>query len=651
MKTSTKPQAKKQIGDLLVEAGLLTQEDLKNVLREQKSSGKRLGELLVTKKFCTEAEIATGLSIQLGVTLVDMKNAPVEPSALELMNEKLARKHTAMPIAIEGRNLTVAFADPLDFDAIESLQFATGTVIQPVIATAKGIGWAIDKHYRIGDSVDKIVKDISSTKKVELVSDLDMAKQTTDLTDLRNQSEAAPVIRMVNHIISTAVDRGASDIHIEPGRDLVVVRNRVDGHLRIELELPKWVQGALISRIKIMAKMDIAEKRLPQDGRFGVKISGDKYDFRASTLPANFGEKIVIRILDSASVPKSMDQLGLEEAELKKLMSVIRQPQGIVLVTGPTGSGKTTTLYAALSEIKSVEKNVTTLEDPIEYELDGINQIGINEKAGRTFPVMLPSILRQDPDVIMVGEMRDCETAMIAMQGSLTGHLVLTTIHTNHTLATITRLRDLGIPSYMIASTITGIVAQRLVRRICESCRTEVPADPDMLSRLGISPKNAEHMKLFEGKGCANCGNTGYQGRVGIYEMLLLTPRLREQIANDAPESTIKQLALAEGLVPLRTGALDKMLRGITTASEVLRVVQMDDAGSICPSCHDVVSSDFAACPSCGTRIVDSCGECRHVVDMSWKFCGYCAAPLAGQRRPRTTDTRDGNGRFRTSIS
>ncbi len=568
-------KTKKKLGELLVQSGLIKADICKTVLSEQRGTKKKLGELLIEKGHCTEHDIAAALSSQLGIQFVDLKIVPVEPAALEIIPENLSRKHFLIPISIEGRDLSMAFADPFSYEAIEDARFVSGYEIKPFISTKTDILWAIDKHYNLNSSVDSIVSDIRPEADIEVVEE--NLEAQFDINDIKKQIEAAPIIRMVNLIITKSVEQGASDIHIEPAKESLVVRHRVDGALRLTMTLPKWVQGAVISRIKIMSKMDITEKRIPQDGRIQIKVGKKMLDLRVSSLPANYGEKIVIRILDPASVVVSMEDLGIGGKALSSFKSLIEKPQGIILVTGPTGSGKTTTLYAALSQIKSVEKNVTTIEDPVEYELDGINQVGVNEKAGCTFPGILRSLLRQDPDVIMVGEMRDNETTTIAMQASLTGHLVLSTIHTNNTVATITRLRNLGIPSYLIASTIIGIIAQRLVRVICPFCK--VPDDPgeELIKKLRLQPPNGQKIALYRGKGCAQCSGTGYKGRSGVYEMLVLSPKFKEAVANEASEAELTKTAIADGLETLQLSSKSLVLKGLTSVDEALRVVQTDE--------------------------------------------------------------------------
>ncbi len=619
----TKIKIKKKLGEILLESGTISQEDLKRALAEQKGRKKKLGAILVEMGICSEEEIAQALSTQLGIQLIDLKNTPVEPVAIEIIPEKVARKHLIIPISVEDKDLHVAMADPLSYEAFEDVRFASGFTIKPYVATQSDIIWAIDHHYNLGASLDSIVKDISSEKVVEVLQEV--KEDSKEVEDLKKKSEAAPIIRMVNLLISEAVEQGASDIHVEPTKDKVVIRNRVDGMLRKSIELPKWVQGAVISRIKIMAKMDIAEKRLPQDGRIGVRVGGRMLDLRVSTLPTNYGEKVVIRILDPKNALLTVEQLGMEGNTLDRFLSLINKPQGIILVTGPTGSGKTTTLYAALTRIKSIEKNITTIEDPIEYELEGINQVAVNEKVGLTFAGALRSILRQDPDVILVGEMRDAETATIAMQASLTGHLVLSTVHTNNAVSTISRIKNLGIPSYLIASTIIGIIAQRLVRIICPNCKVQDSPSEESLLKIGIPSRSIRGLQFYRGKGCSKCGWTGYKGRTGIYEILVFSQRIKDLIANNATESNIRQTAIAEGMRTIAQAGLEKVLKGITSVSEVLRVIHTDeDFGSICPDCEAVLGPEFIACPHCGKKLVETCPACQKTVDPIWRFCPYC---------------------------
>ncbi len=614
---------KKRLGELLVDTGLLSPENREKALAIQQQKGGRLGEVIVEMGLATEEEIANALSVQLGVPILDLTETPVEPQAIELIAEKVARRHLILPIVLEQGQLHVAMADPLSFEALEDVRFASGYSIRASVATRSQILWAIDQHYHLGNAMSGIVKDIAEERVVEVVPE---AKESDarDSEDLRKRSEAAPVIRMVNLIVSEGVSQGASDIHIEPMKASLQVRNRVDGLLRKSLELPKWVQGAVISRVKIMAKMDIAEKRLPQDGRISVRTGGKVLDLRVSTMPAAFGEKVVIRILDSANACIPFESMGMQEHEFRQMEALVHNPHGIVLVTGPTGSGKTTMLYGILNRIKSVDRNVTTIEDPIEYELAGINQVAVQDKIGLTFANTLRALLRQDPDVVMLGEMRDLETATVAMQAALTGHLVLSTIHTNSAVATISRLRNLGIAPYLIASTVIGIVAMRLVRVICTKCRVEdAPSDKD-LERLGLSREKGNY-KFYRGQGCPACGGTGYRGRTGIFEVLTFSQPIRDLVTAAAAEADVRQMALSKGMMTLGQAGLEKVKAGQTTLSELYSVLESDaELGAACPKCGTPVAPDFVACAECGHSLVTSCPSCRKLVSPEWKFCPYC---------------------------
>jgi len=625
---------KRKLGELLVETGLLTEEALARALAEQKARGGKLGEVIAALRLASEEEIAQALSIQLGIPYLDLHNTPVEPQAVELIPERVARKHLIMPVALDGKELQVAMADPLSFEAVEDVRFASGYAIRPAIATPSHITWAIDHHYHLGSSLNTIVKDMAADRFVEVVQEA-REQEGRDVEDLRRKSEAAPIVRMVNLIVAEAAEQGASDIHVEPTKTSLQIRNRVDGMLRKTLELPKWVQGAVVSRIKIMAKMDIAEKRLPQDGRIGVRVGGRTLDLRVSTIPAAHGEKVVIRILDPSAALLPLEAMGLSAQELALLETMIRRPQGIILVTGPTGSGKTTTLYAILNRVKDVARNVTTIEDPIEYEIPGVNQVAVQERIGLSFASMLRSILRQDPDVIMVGEMRDMETTTVAMQAALTGHLVLSTMHTNSAPGTVTRLRNLGVPSYLIASTLVGIVAQRLVRVICSRCKVRAEPRRRDLRRLGLDREGAP--ELYRGEGCAACGGTGYRGRTGVFEILPFAPTVRDLVASNASEGEIRQAAVAAGMTTLARAALEKVKAGITTIEELYRVTETEEEfGSSCPACAAPLGPGFLLCPQCGHTVINTCPSCRRAVAPDWKFCPYCRHDFLKSVTPRS---------------
>lgn len=621
-------EAKKRIGELLIEMGVISEADFTKALEDRKDRKTRIGELLIEKGFCTDQDIALALASQLGLPIVDLKTYPVEPAAIEILNEKVAIKHLILPLSIEGKSLNIAVVDPLNLDAVEDIRFISGLHINLHLTTKSDIQWAIDRHYHIGSSVESLVQDISSEKRVIVLKAMEETEK--GIEDLKKRSEAAPIVKMVDILISKAVEGKASDIHVEPTRDSLIVRNRIDGHLRVSTTLPKWVQGAVISRIKVMTQLDIAEKRMPQDGRLQVNVGDTICDLRVSTLPTAYGEKVVIRILDPKGLVVGVEKLGFSKENERRVTSLISKPQGIFLLTGPTGTGKTTTLYTCLAQIRSVEKNITTIEDPIEYDLEGINQVAINEKAGLNFANTLRSLLRQDPDVVMVGEMRDLETAQIAMQAALTGHLVFSTVHTRSCSGTITRLRELGIPSYLVSSTIIGIVAQRLVRRICPDCIEEDSPGPHDLKSLGIPETHAHNKIFYVGKGCPKCNGSGYKGRLGVHEVLVLSPPLRDLIVNDASEQAIKEAAMAEGMKTLLEDGIDKALNGQTTISELLRTVHMDDdIPTLCVRCGTYLRPGFVGCPMCGQRVNQTCALCQKTVKPEWNFCPYCTENLA----------------------
>ena len=619
---------KKRFGELLVDAGLLKEEDLPRILQEQKGKrGERFGETVVRLGLASEAEIARALSDQLGIPFIDLTAMSISQQALEEVPERLAKKHNILPVAVLQRELHLAMADPLKFEALQDVRFTSNCTVVPLLATLTDIKKGIQHHYskEKGDTIDDLVKNMDRP--------LELLQKEADSRDVdeRQRSESAPIIRMVNLIVSQAVETGASDIHIEPNKTALFIRNRVDGLLRQSLEAPKWVQGPVISRIKVMAHMDIAEKRLPQDGRVAIKVGEKSLDLRVSTVPGAHGEKVVIRVLDSTKVTQPIESMGVDGPDLERIQTLINRPQGIVLVTGPTGAGKTSTLYAMLNSLHSVERNIATIEDPIEYELPGINQTAVQEKIGLTFSGMLRALLRQDPDVIMLGEMRDIETTTIALQASITGHLVLSTMHTSNAAATVTRLRNVGVPSYVIASAVNGILAQRLVRGICQHCKKPAaPAESD-LARLA-SLTNLSTLRFFQGTGCVMCNGTGFKGRTGVFEIMNFTPAIRALVSADAPEHQIRRQALAEGMHTLLMAGLEKVRTGRTTLSELFRVIELDEVDGShpdsCPNCRGSVEPDFIACPVCEHHLAPACPSCDRRVMGHWKVCPYCCVKL-----------------------
>ena len=620
------PQQKKRLGDILCEAGLITQDQLRKALDEHRKTSKRLGEILIQNKIATESAIAQTLSSQLGFQYLELGTVAIEPEAILLIPESLARKHQAIPISTEGNTLLVALADPLAYESIRDLGFSSGYTIRPVIATRKDILESIDRHYNLDSSVEGIVQDSAPELEDSLIQIIpELSASADESRSLEEESRLAPIIRLANLIMTKAIKMRASDIHIEPSHREFRVRYRIDGMLKESLLLPKWVQGALVSRIKILAKLDIAERRMPQDGAVRVKSDNREIDFRVSTIPALYGEKVVIRLLDQGRVVISLESLGLSERDLKQIQSFIRRRKGIILLTGPTGSGKTTTLYSMIHAIKSEEINIVTVEDPIEYNIDGINQIQVNSEIGLNFAQCLRAILRQDPNVILIGEIRDLETAEIAFRAAMTGHLVLSTLHTNDTAGSITRLVDIGIPRYLVASLLIGVIAQRLVRTVCPKCKE--PRNPPVESMIGLQlPAGAmATAKFYYGKGCAYCNSIGYYGRMGLFEILELTPRMRELIITGASEQDLRSAALTAKMSSLSEDGLNKVKDGLTTIEELMRVIELHEGlQTLCSACGHYLHLDFLACPHCGTPAAHLCIGCGKSLQPEWKVCPYC---------------------------
>lgn len=551
-------KVKKRLGDLLVEAGLITPEQLTKALAVQKKTGDRLGRILINLGYVTEENIIEVLEFQLGVPHVDLNKMQIDPAAARTIPETLAERYQVIPIKKEGRRLTLAMVDPTNFYAIDDVRLASGCDVEPVIAAEKEILRAIQETYGVRELVEKAVDQLA------LASDAGEAGVEI--------AEDAPAVSIVNSLIRQAVKDHASDIHIEPQDKGVRVRFRIDGMLREVASFPRPVHNVLVSRIKIMSGMDIAEKRLPQDGRVKFTEAGREIDLRVSTLPTILGEKVVIRLLDQQSAVLDLSALGFSAANMERYQRLVRQAYGMVLVTGPTGSGKTTTLYATLRVLNDLSRNIVTVEDPVEYRLDGINQVQVNHRAGLTFASGLRSILRQDPNVVMVGEIRDRETAEIAIRAALTGHLVLSTLHTNDAAGAVTRLLDMGIEPFLVASSVLGVVAQRLVRLICRECRQSYEPLPEAPERLfaGVAPTEA--LVLYRGAGCPRCGYTGYRGRIAIQEVMLLSSRLREAVNRRAGSDEIASLAREEGMTTMQEDGLAKARQGLTTVEEVMRV-------------------------------------------------------------------------------
>jgi type IV pilus assembly protein PilB len=562
-----------RVGTILLKEGKITEPQLQEALRRQEQRGGRLGQILVDMKIIGDEELLRTLAKQLEIPRAHIPRlGGVASDLIDLVPETLAVRYRVIPLEKNENTLSVAMVDPFDIPALDDLKVATGYDIQPLIASEAEIQEAIDLYYRQREEktglsealLEEILKD----------SDIELEKieaEKLDLEKIRLQVEDAPVVRLVDYIISNAIRERASDIHIEPLEDRMDIRYRIDGILHNIISPPRNFQNAIISRIKILADMDIAERRFPQDGRFTIKLEYREVDLRISTLPTSFGEKIVVRLLRKGPLMLDLEELGFDGESVKIFKRYIQRPYGMVLLTGPTGSGKTTTLYAALSHIISSEKNIVTVEDPVEYQLKGVYQMQANASIGLTFAAGLRAILRQDPDIIMVGEVRDKETAEMAVRAALTGHLVFSTLHTNDAVGTIVRLLNMGIERFLVCSALTMSVAQRLVRRICVDCKEPFEPGSDVLAGLGLG--SLEHDTVFyRGRGCRKCKGTGYLGRTGIYEILEVNQRIKDLVLQEALPETISKMAVEQGMATLRQSAIQKVLSGITTFEEVLRV-------------------------------------------------------------------------------
>jgi type IV pilus assembly protein PilB len=605
-----------KLGDLLLKQKLITQDQLETALKLQREEGGKIGEALVRVGAVSEGDITETLSQQFGVPSIDLAHFEIDPAVIKVVPGEVARKYGVLPVNKTGATLTIAMGDPTNVFAMDDIKFMTGYNVEPVVASEIALRKAIDKHYGTPRSVvlkerakqqagqpfsaETSLEDVMASSALTMDdmasvglgelnmdeitgldtgADVDVVKgdegQEIDLSDLAKSSESAPIIKVSNLILIEALKAGASDIHVEPYEKEFRVRFRVDGILHNIMALPMRTRDPLISRLKIMAKLDISEKRLPQDGRIKIRLRVEErsrdLDLRVSSVPTHFGEKVVMRLLDKTKLQLDMTQLGFDQEPLRRFKDAIDRPFGIVLVTGPTGSGKTNTLYSAIAALNDPTVNIMTAEDPIEFNLAGINQVQMKEQIGLTFASALRSFLRQDPDIILVGEIRDFETAEIAVKAALTGHLVLSTLHTNDAPSTINRLMNMGIEPFLVATSVNCICAQRLVRRICAGCTEEVETPPQMLIQVGFAPDEVKTLRIKRGRGCERCNNTGYKGRVGLFEVLLFTDEIRDMILSGASSIELKRKAIEEGMVSLRMSGLQKIKEGATSLEEVLR--------------------------------------------------------------------------------
>lgn len=555
---------KKRLGDALVDKGIITEEQLHEALKVQKIKKKRLGQVIIDLGFATEEDILEVLSKQLGVPKIKLSDFEIDSSILSMVPAKIAQKHLIIPLFKDDNRLTIAMADPLDVFVIDQLQYMTGCTIDIVIASQEEVRSAIDKYYGKASDVDYVVDEFG-------IEEEDGLEEEGVIEEIEEDN---PIVKFVDLVIKEAIKERASDIHIEPEENLLRVRYRIDGVLHEVKNVPGKVKSAIISRIKIISGMDIAEKRLPQDGRINIKLDNKDIDIRVNSLPTAWGEKIVMRILDKSSVMIGIDKLGFLDFQLKFYQKALKEPNGMILLTGPTGSGKTSTLYAGLNYIKDPKVNITTVENPIEYKLPLVNQVQTKAEIGMTFASALRAILRQDPDVIMVGEIRDVETAEIAIESALTGHLVLSTLHTNDAPQAIVRLNEMGIEPYLLTPTLLLVIAQRLVRQICPHCKEEFIAERELVEEIGLKPNR--EWRFYRGKGCTYCNGTGYKGRNGIQELLVIDDDIRKMIIDKRSATEIKKVAIKKGMFTLRMSALKKAVMGITTPEEVLRVTKRD---------------------------------------------------------------------------
>src|SRR5881396_572730 len=563
----------RRLGDLLVADGLLTPAQLQKALGEQRGSTEKLGSILIKLGFINEEQLIGFLSRQYGVPSITLAQLEIDPGVLRLVPAPIAKKYEVIPVRKMGSSLAVAMADPTNVFALDDIAFMTNLQVLPLVASQTAIKKAVDRNYDSKtDAITNVLSDMQTDlANVEVVEDGEEGSKV-DIFELKDSADEAPVVKLVNMVLVDAIQKGASDIHFESYEKVFRIRFRMDGVLHEMLAPPKRLEPAILSRLKIMSNLDIAERRLPQDGRIKLRYNRREIDFRVSVLPTIFGEKAVLRILDKESLKLDLTELGFDEWSLNQFQAAIRQPYGMVLITGPTGSGKTTTLYSAIHTLNAPDVNIVTAEDPVEYNLKGVNQVQVNEGIGRTFAAALRSFLRQDPDIILVGETRDLETAQIAVRAALTGHLVFSTLHTNDCPSTIARLVDMGIPPFLIASALQLILAQRLGRKICKDCKEPYEAQEDSLVPYGHVPTGIGKTQFYKGKGCQVCNFTGMKARVAIYEVMPMSPELRDAILKSAPTEELREIAQAQGMKTLRQSGLRKVIEGTTTVDEVLRV-------------------------------------------------------------------------------
>ena len=612
----------------LLDSGVFNEAHLAHAVSDAAVNELSLWTYVSETRGISSAALTDQYASWLRVARLRLASTPPAADAVALVPEKVARRHTCVPISVDEGRLVVAFLDPADVDAVRDVEFAASRTVQPVLSSPEEIADALQEAYSPAERLNDFIAAVPDPE-------FTIEGESEDPPAGALLVDEAPIVRLCRSVLHEAIARKASDIHIEPALHELNIRVRVDGVLRDYLRVPKWLHAGLVSRLKIIARLDIAEKRLPQDGRFDVRADGRRYDVRMSTLPTHFGEKVVLRLLGAAGLGQLGD-LGLSQDQRGALDRALAQPQGAIVVTGPTGAGKTTTLYALLSARLSTGLNLVTVEDPIEQRLEGVNQVQVNAKAGLSFAATLRAILRQDPDVILVGEIRDKETADVAFQAALTGHLVLTTLHTTGTVQTITRLRDMELDAFLVGSSLSLLVAQRLARRLCTACRQPLTPPRDVAERLGVRSGSGT---IFRSVGCQACDGTGYDGRVGIYEVLLVDAALRERIQAGASDAELRRAGTAAGTEWLWENAAKKVLQGVTSYEEITRVIKIEESErATCPGCRAAVDPDFSTCPYCLRSLKESCATCGQDLRADWRACPYCrttaAPPSTGTAAP-----------------
>jgi type II secretory ATPase GspE/PulE/Tfp pilus assembly ATPase PilB-like protein/FixJ family two-component response regulator/predicted RNA-binding Zn-ribbon protein involved in translation (DUF1610 family) len=614
-----------QLGPLLIQKKAINKEDLEKALAVQAKTNKILPKILIEMGLVDEATIIKTIQSKLGINQVYPNEFTVPKALASLIPKEICEKNLLVPLKRADGQLIVAMADPTDYMKVDDLRFITGLPIQPVLSTQKEIIEKLQEIFEDQDILDSTLSEVdlsAPTESIEII--LEDEDEESDIGELLQAKDQPPAIRIVNAIISDALRHNASDVHVEPKTKYVMVRYRIDGLLHDKIHIPLSMHLPIISRIKVMSELDISERRKSQDGRVTVKTSSRIVDMRISTLPTINGEKVVLRILDKNAAIKDVPELGLSDADLAKISLIVKQPQGIVLSTGPTSSGKTTTIYSLLRRDATILKNYATIEDPVEYQMSLAGQVHVREKIGLGFPVILRAILRQDPNVIMLGEIRDLETAEVAFHAALTGHLVLSTLHTNNSIGSITRLRDMGIKSYVISEALIGVVAQRLVRRICPQCKEDDDPSEEALRGLKLDRKSLDFQPK-KGAGCEQCNQSGYSGRIGIFEVFQIDGELKKMIHRDATETELLKAARWGGMRSLLEDAIDKVKAGITTCDELLRVLGPQNTLEIpCTQCGAHLEERFQFCPFCGGAIVLRCAGCGKFLDSTWKACPYC---------------------------